>query len=55
MKLKDPINKAFEHADAGTRTLRNAILDNPARQASAATIAKAELQAAIAELERVKP
>jgi len=53
VKPKDPINEAHEHAIAATRTLRGAVLDNPARQASAATIATAELKAAVAELKKV--
>ena len=53
MRPKDPINEAHEHADAATRTLRGAVLDNPDRQSRAATVAKAELEKAIAELEKV--
>jgi len=53
VRPKDPINEAHEHADAATRTLRGAVLDNPARQASAASVASAELEKALAALRKV--
>jgi hypothetical protein len=55
VKPKDPINEAYAHVLAALPTLSAAVLDNPARQSRAATIAKAELEKAIAELEKVEP
>ena len=50
---KKAIVRAFEHVDSASSLLRGAILDRTDRQATAAAQAKAELEAALAELEGV--
>ncbi len=46
LKGRDAIAVAHEAADAATRILRNAILDNPTRKAAAAARAEAEIEKA---------